>query len=240
MLELVDLAKHWPDGEGGVVRALDGVSLTLGPGELLAVHGPSGSGKTTLLQVIAALLAPDRGKVLVGGRDVTALDADAAAAYRLREVGYVTQFPELLPGVTALEQAATKLYGQGRRPREARAAVRPLLERLGLGGRLRHRPEQLSGGERQRVAIARALATEPRLVLADEPTGALDADRSRSVLQLLRELCDERQVAMVLVTHDPLAASYADEARTLVAGRLVPFLPEGGAHLADAGWDGAR
>jgi len=240
MLELTEVVKHWPDGDGGVVRALDGVSLTLGRGELLAVHGPSGSGKTTLLQVIAGLVAPDRGRVLVDGRDVTALDPDAAAAYRLREVGYVTQFPELLPGVTALEQAATKLYGHGRRPREARAAARPLLERLGLGRRLRHRPDQLSGGERQRVAIARALVAGPKLVLADEPTGALDAGRSRAVLQLLRELCDEQQVAMVLVTHDPLAAAYADEALTLTDGRLSPFLPEGGARLADAGWDGAR
>ncbi|MBB4662029.1 ABC transporter ATP-binding protein [Conexibacter arvalis] len=223
MLTLVDVVKHYPDGDGGTIRALDGISLSVSRGELAAVHGPSGSGKTSLLQIIAGLLAPDYGEVLVAGRDITALDAADAADYRLREIGYITQTPDLMPGVSALEQAATKLYGRGRRPREARAAVRPLLERLGLDKRLRHRPEQLSGGERQRVAIARALATAPRLVLADEPTGALDAGRSREVLQLLRELCDEQQVAMVLVTHDPLAADYADTAHTLRDGALHAF-----------------
>jgi putative ABC transport system ATP-binding protein len=158
--------------------------------------------------------------VFVGRRDISALSERECSQYRLRELGFVRQSINLSPGVSALDNAALKLLGADLSPREAHRRVSPLLEQLGLGERLRHRAEQLSMGERQRVMIARALSTEPELVLADEPTGSLDSRRSREVLELLRSVCHERRVAMLLVTHDPQAAGYADRVHTLRDGRL--------------------
>ena len=223
MLELRDLVKHYTVGEGELVRAVDGVSMSIAAGELVSLYGPSGSGKTTLLMLIAALLRPDSGSVLVDGREVSALSDDDGARYRLRELGYVDQSLQLLPGARAIENAAVKLWMTDARDAERR--VKPLLERLGLGERLRHRSEQLSMGERQRVMIARALSTEPKLVLADEPTGNLDTRRGREVLELLRELCHERDVAILLVTHDPQAAAVADRTYALHDGQLVDYEP---------------
>lgn len=220
MLELRDLVKHYRLGEDEPVRAVDGVSMSVGAGELVALYGPSGSGKTTLLMLIAALLRPDSGKVLVGEREISALSEQQAARYRLQELGFVRQAINLIPGVSALDNAALKLLGAGLSPREAHRRVGPMLEQLGLGERLRHRSEQLSMGERQRVMIARALSTEPQLVLADEPTGSLDSRRSRELLELLIEICRAREVAVVLVTHDPQAAGYADRVHSLQDGRL--------------------
>jgi putative ABC transport system ATP-binding protein len=223
VLELRDLVKHYTVGEGELVRAVDGVSMSIAAGELVSLYGPSGSGKTTLLMLIAALLRPDSGSVLVDGREVSALSDDDGARYRLRELGYVDQSLQLLPGARAIENAAVKLWMTDARDAERR--VKPLLERLGLGERLRHRSEQLSMGERQRVMIARALSTEPKLVLADEPTGNLDTRRGREVLELLRELCHERDVAILLVTHDPQAAAVADRTYALHDGQLVDYEP---------------
>jgi putative ABC transport system ATP-binding protein len=225
VLELRELVKHYHLGDSEPVRAVDGVSLSIAAGELVALYGPSGSGKTTLLMLIAALMRPDSGAVLVDGREVSALSDDDGARYRLHELGYVDQSLELLAGARVIENAAVKLWMTDARGAERR--VKPLLERLGLGERLRHRPEQLSMGERQRVMIARALSTDPKLVLADEPTGNLDTSRGREVLGLLRELCHERQVAILLVTHDPQAASFADRAHALRDGRLVEYEPDG-------------
>jgi putative ABC transport system ATP-binding protein len=224
VLELRELVKHYHVGEGEAVRAVDGVSLSIGAGELVALYGPSGSGKTTLLMLIAALLAPDRGAVFVDGREVSALSQNEAARYRLRELGYIDQSLQLLAGARVIENAAMKLWMSD--PRGAERRVKPLLERLGLGERLRHRPDQLSMGERQRVMIARALSTDPKLLLADEPTGSLDTRRGREVLGLLRELCHERGMAVLLVTHDPQAAAFADSAHALRDGRLVEYEPE--------------
>ncbi|HWX44441.1 MAG TPA: ABC transporter ATP-binding protein [Solirubrobacteraceae bacterium] len=226
MLELRDLVKHYRVGEDEPVRAVDGVSLSVGAGELVALYGPSGSGKTTLLMLIAALLRPDGGKVLVGERDISALSEEESARYRLLELGFVRQTLHLIPGVSALDNAALKLLGTDLTPRQARRRVSPLLEELGLGERLRHRPEQLSMGERQRVMIARALSTEPKLVLADEPTGSLDSRRSREVLELFTGICRERRMAVVIVTHDPQAAGYADSVHALRDGRLVEDEPQ--------------
>jgi putative ABC transport system ATP-binding protein len=220
MLELRELVKHYPLGGGDVVRAVDGVSLSVAPGEMLALYGPSGSGKTTLLLMVAALLAPTAGSVHVNGRDVSSLSEREASHYRLAEMGFIRQNFDLLPGVSTIDNAVLKLL-KNVRWRDAHARVKPLLERLGLGERLDHSSETLSMGERQRVMIARALSTEPQLLLADEPTGSLDSRRSREVLALLRELCRERQVAVVLVSHDPLAAEYADRVLTLSDGRLT-------------------
>ncbi|HKH79781.1 MAG TPA: ABC transporter ATP-binding protein [Solirubrobacteraceae bacterium] len=227
MLELRDLVKHYPAVGGEPVRAVDGVSLSVSPGEMVALYGPSGSGKTTLLLMVAALLEPTSGAVLVNGRDVSSLSEQEASHYRLSELGFVRQNFDLLPGVSAIDNAVLKLL-KNVRWREAHRRIRPLLERLGLGERLEHRAEMLSMGERQRVMIARALSTEPRLLLADEPTGSLDSQRSREVLELLRELCHEREVAIVLVSHDPLAATYADRVLALRDGQLIDYDPEQG------------
>jgi putative ABC transport system ATP-binding protein len=200
--------------------------MQIDAGELVALYGPSGSGKTTLLTIVAALIPPDSGSVIVDGSDVTALAAGAAARYRRLVLGYVGQSLELLPGVPAIDNAALKLFDLRIGVREAHRRVTPLMERLGLGTRLANRPDELSAGERQRVLIARALATHPRLVLADEPTGSLDTQRSHEVLTLLTEVCSEQQVAMLLVTHDPLAASFAVRTHALQDGRLVPYEPD--------------
>jgi putative ABC transport system ATP-binding protein len=226
MLELRGLIKHYRLGEDEPVRAVDGVAMSVAAGELVTVYGPSGSGKTTLLMLIAALLRPDSGEVFVGGREISALSEQESARYRLRELGFVRQTISLMPGVSALDNAALKLLGTDLSPREAHRRVTPLLEQLGLGERLRHRAEQLSMGERQRVMIARALSTEPKLVLADEPTGSLDSRRSREVLELLTDICRERKVATVLVTHDPQAATYADRVHSLRDGRFSECGPE--------------
>jgi putative ABC transport system ATP-binding protein len=222
MLQLRELAKHYPAIGGEPVRAVDGVSLEVEPGELVALYGPSGSGKTTLLLMIATLLEPTSGSVVIGGRDVSSLTEREASNFRLSELGFIRQNFDLLPGVSALDNAILKLLAS-KRWREARREVTPLLERLGLGERLRHRAETLSMGERQRVMIARALSTRPRLLLADEPTGSLDTARGREVLELLRELCRERNVAIVLVSHDPMAATYADRVLALRDGRLAEY-----------------
>ncbi len=218
-LELRELVRHYVSGSE-VVRAVDGVSLTVAPGELLALYGPSGSGKTSLLLLTAGLLTPDRGSVWFGGREVTALPAGEGARYRRREVGFVFQSFHLMAGASALDNAALKLLGDGWTLREARRAARPWLERVGLGEREDHTPAQLSMGERQRVAIARALVAEPRLLLADEPTGSLDSKRSRDVLGLLRDICHERGIPGLLVTHDPQARAFADRVHTLRDGHL--------------------
>jgi putative ABC transport system ATP-binding protein len=222
MLELRDLVKHYEAVGGEPVRAVDGVSLNVSAGELVALYGPSGSGKTTLLLMVAALLEPTAGAVLIGGRDVASLSEREASHFRLSELGFIRQNFDLLPGVTAIDNAVLKLL-KSMRWREAHREVEPLLQRLGLGERLNHRSEMLSMGERQRVMIARALSTKPRLLLADEPTGSLDTQRSREVLKLLRDLCQEHQVAAVLVSHDPLAAGYADRVLSLRDGKLSDY-----------------
>jgi putative ABC transport system ATP-binding protein len=226
MLELRDLVKHYPAGGGDVVRALDGVSMSIASGELVALYGPSGSGKTTLLSIVAALIPPDGGSVTVAGREVSGLSPRDAARYRRLELGYVGQALDLLPGVPAIDNAALKLFDMRIGVREAHRRVAPLMERLGLGNRLQSRPDQMSAGERQRVLVARALATEPSIVLADEPTGSLDTERSREVLALLTEVCHERGVAMLLVTHDPQAAAYAQRTHALRDGCLVAYEPD--------------
>jgi putative ABC transport system ATP-binding protein len=219
MLELRELVKHYPAVGGEPVRAVDGVSLHVAAGEMVALYGPSGSGKTTLLLMIAMLLQPTAGTVAIGGRDVSSLSEREASDFRLTELGFIRQNFDLLPGVSTLDNTVLKLLGR-MRWRDAQREVTPLLERLGLGERLRHRAETLSMGERQRVMIARALSTQPRLLLADEPTGSLDSKRGREVLELLRELCRERGVATVLVSHDPVAANYADRVFALRDGQL--------------------
>jgi putative ABC transport system ATP-binding protein len=231
VLELRDLVKHYPAVGGEPVRAVDGVSLKVAPGEMVALYGPSGSGKTTLLLMVATLLEPTSGSVVIGGREVASLSEREASRFRLAELGFIRQNFDLLPGVTAIDNAVLKLL-KTMRWRDAHREIAPLLERLGLGERLAHRAETLSMGERQRVMIARALSTGPSLLLADEPTGSLDTQRGREVLELLQGLCRERQVAVVLVSHDPTAARYADRVYSLRDGRLGDYEPDRGDALA--------
>jgi putative ABC transport system ATP-binding protein len=224
MLELKLVVKHYRTAEEEV-RAVDGVNLRVGAGEMVALHGPSGSGKTTLLLLIAALLAPDHGTVRFDGVDLASLSESKACEYQLRDVGFVYQRFRLMPRVSAVDNASRKLLLGGVGMREARARAIPWLERVGLGDRLERAPEKLSGGERQRVAIARALAAEPRLILADEPTGNLDSARSREIMELLRSIAHERQAAVLLVTHDVEAAAVADRRCTLRDGKLTDGYP---------------
>lgn len=228
MLELREVVKRFPVGDAEPVRAVDGVSLSVAAGELVALYGPSGSGKSTLLLLAAAVMRPDSGVVLLDQARVSSFSPSEAAEYRMNTVGFVRQSLDLLPGASALDNAAIKLLGRRAAVREAHRQVAPLLDRLGLGERLNHRAEELSMGERQRVMIARALSTEPRLLLADEPTGSLDSERGQEVLSLLRELCRERGIAVLLVTHDPRAATFADRVLTLRDGMLDDTVPATG------------
>ena len=186
MLDIRRLVKHYSVPGGEPVRAVDDVSLSVARGELVALYGPSGSGKTTLLKLIAAVMAPDSGEVIVAGRDIAHLTDREAARYRLREVGFVLQTFHMIAGLSAIDNASLKLVGTGMRVRDAHQRMTPLLMRLGLDERAEHRVATLSMGERQRVAIAKALSTDPGLLLADEPTGNLDTRRGYEVLTLLR------------------------------------------------------
>ncbi len=218
-LELRKVVKQYSIG-GECVRAVDGISLTVTTGEFVALYGPSGSGKTTVLLLAAALIAAEEGTVLFDGRDVGQMSERARAQYRGRDVGFVFQSFYLMPRTSALDNATIKLIGEGYTLAEARQKARPWLERLGLGDRIEHTSEQLSMGERQRVAIARALVNEPRLLLADEPTGNLDSVRSRETLALMRDICHERNIPGLLVTHDPSARGLVDRACALRDGHL--------------------
>ncbi|HEX3520225.1 MAG TPA: ABC transporter ATP-binding protein [Solirubrobacteraceae bacterium] len=226
MLELEDVVKHYSGPGGEKIRAVDGVTLTLGAGEIVALQGPSGSGKSTLLMLVAALMALDAGRIYFEGTDLASLSSRATTSYQREQIGFVYQSFHLMPGVPAVENAAIKLLADRVSLRAARRAAVPWLERVGLGGRLDHAPDQLSGGERQRVAIARALVSEPRLILADEPTGNLDTKRSAEILSLLAGICAERQASMLLVTHDPQAASIADRVYVLRDGKLAVAVPD--------------
>jgi putative ABC transport system ATP-binding protein len=220
LLELHEVVKHYR-AAGDPVRAIDGVSLDLEQGELIALHGPSGSGKTTLLLLAAALLRPDAGTIRFDGNNLTRLSEGEACEYLHRDVGFVHQGPQLMPRVSALENTAMKLILGGLGMREAQARALPWLRRVGLEDSCQRTPEQLSAGERQRVAIARALAGKPRLVLADEPTGNLDSARSLEIVSLLASVAHEGGAAVLLVTHDVEAAGVADRFCTLRDGKLL-------------------
>lgn len=205
-----------------MVRAVDGVSLTVAPGELIALFGPSGSGKSTLLMLAAGLLAPDSGIIRFGERDVASWSDRELTDYQRHDVGFIYQSAHLMSGVPAVENAAIKLLADRVPLRRACRMSVPWLERVGLDRRLHHTPEQLSGGERQRVAIARALVNGPRLILADEPTGNLDTRRGGEILALLAELGREQKAAIILATHDLQAAEITDRLYTLRDGKLLP------------------
>jgi putative ABC transport system ATP-binding protein len=217
-LQVTDLTRTYGEG-AGAVQALDGVDLAFARGTFTAVMGPSGSGKSTFLTCAAGLEPPTSGRVLVDGQDVTDWDEEARTRLRRERIGFVFQGFHLLSYLTAEQNVGLPLRLAGRRPDRAR--VRGLLDRVGLGERAGHLPGALSGGQQQRVAIARALVAQPAVVLADEPTGALDSTTAREVLGLLRSSVDELRQTVVMVTHDPVAASYADRVVFLVDGRIA-------------------
>ncbi|MEV6002721.1 ABC transporter ATP-binding protein [Streptomyces griseomycini] len=217
-LRLVKVTKSYGTADSAVT-ALDGVTLGLGRGTFTAVMGPSGSGKSTLLQCAAGLDRPDSGIVRVDGTELTGGSEAELTKFRRGRIGFVFQQYNLLETLTVVQNTVLPLKLAGRRVDRAR--VRETLAAVGLGDRLGHRPDQLSGGQRQRVAIARALVTEPRVIFADEPTGALDTRSAREVLALLRQAVRVHGRTVVMVTHDPVAASYADSVLFLADGRLA-------------------
>jgi lipoprotein-releasing system ATP-binding protein len=228
LLELEAVSKHYaapPDGR--LLRVLRDVSLGLEIGRSVAIVGPSGSGKSTLLSIAAVLERPSAGVVRLAGRDVTGLSDRELAQVRARELGLVFQFHHLLPQCTALENCLlpTLAAGTGLSRGDSEKRAQRLLERVGLGARLQHRPGELSGGECQRVAVARALINRPALLLADEPTGALDGDSAAELADLLVEINREERVALVVVTHSQEVACRMDTVQLLAQGRLSAWRP---------------
>jgi len=209
-------------GKGSTaVKALDGVDLSVEPGEFVAVMGPSGCGKSTLLHLVGGLDRPTEGKVLLENRDLAGLSDQELTEFRRRRIGFIFQFFNLIPVLKAVENAALPLILDGMKPSEAEARAADWLTRVGLGDRTGAKPHELSGGQQQRVAIARALASDPSLVLADEPTGNLDSRSSDDLAQVLRQIADHWDRTVVVATHDPRMAAHADRILFLKDGRIV-------------------
>ncbi len=220
VIETLGLSKVYPGSVGGV-PVLSGVDLTVEYGEVVALRGPSGSGKSTLLNILGCLDRPSRGRYVLGGSDVSALTREEQAWVRLHYIGFVFQSFHLLAHATALENVTLPLHYAGVPRARAEHTACDLLARVGLSHRSGHFPAQLSGGEKQRVAIARALTGRPPLLLADEPTGALDTKTGADIMRLLLELHAERGTSIILVTHDPTVADYADRQIFLRDGKVV-------------------
>lgn len=215
-IAVIDVTKTF---DHGLVRALDGISLSVGRGEWVALSGPSGCGKSTLLHLIAALDRPTSGRILVNGNNVGSLsDADR---YRRLEIGMIFQLHNLLPNLNARQNIEVAMFGNGRPHANQRQRARELLAAVGIDRREKVKPPALSGGERQRLAIARALANEPGILLADEPTGSLDSESAASILELLDALRQERELSLLLVTHDADVAKAADRVVHIRDGRVV-------------------
>ncbi|MFB3064710.1 MAG: lipoprotein-releasing ABC transporter ATP-binding protein LolD [Gammaproteobacteria bacterium] len=225
VLECRGLVKNFRQGDK-TVEVLRGIDFTVAAGETVAIVGASGSGKTTLLQLLGGLDAPSSGTVSIAGRNMTELNDAEKGDLRNAAVGFVYQFHHLLPEFSALENVAMPLLIRRQAPDEARSTARELLQRVGLGERLDHRPGALSGGERQRAAVARALVSRPQILLADEPTGNLDGRTGERVFSLLLELNQESMTSLVLVTHDLTIARRMGRIMTLRDGRLHEGLSE--------------
>lgn len=221
-----NLSKQYQMGEV-TVDALKGVDFVVNQGEFVVIMGPSGSGKSTLLHLLGGLDMASDGEVNLAGRRLAHLSDDEVTVMRRRQVGFIFQFYNLLPTLTAAENVALPLLLDGKKLVDYEDKVRDLMKLVGLDERMDHRPDQLSGGEQQRVAIARALVTEPAIALADEPTGNLDRKAGKQVLNLLREACKVKGQTIVMVTHDPYAASFADRVVFLRDGEMVHELQNG-------------
>jgi len=210
------------DAPAGHLQILQDLGFSLREGEFLAVVGESGSGKSTMLQILGTLERPDAGEIWLGGEPIHALGVNKQAQLRNEKIGFVYQAHHLIPELTALENVALPLLVQGLRASDAKQRAHELLTRLHLQDRERHVPARLSGGEAQRVAVARALATNPRLLLADEPTGNLDERTAGEVFEVLQQLCSEEQAAVVMVTHSKGLATACERMLRLHNGRLIP------------------
>jgi lipoprotein-releasing system ATP-binding protein len=223
VLEARDVQKNFTQGPV-TLEVLRGVMFAVDAGERVAIVGASGSGKTTLLQILGGLDRPTTGQVFVGGQDIHVLSEDARGMLRNRALGFVYQFHHLLPEFSAVENVAMPLLIRRTSVAEARDRASEILERVGLGRRLDHRPYQLSGGERQRAAVARALVTEPKIILADEPTGNLDGQNAEGVFELMLELNRERGTSLVVVTHDMRLANRMERVFEIQGGLLTEQL----------------
>jgi putative ABC transport system ATP-binding protein len=219
MVEVRKVTKRY-DGKHAV-EALRGVSFRVDRGEMIATMGPSGSGKSTLLNIIGGLDRPSNGTVLIDGEDLATLDDNALTRLRRRKIGFVFQFFNLLPTLTALENVALPMHLASVPRRETAERAASLLSTVGLSGRQDHLPDELSGGEQQRVAMARALALHPPLILADEPTGNLDSRNGHEILELFKKLQHEFQTTVIMVTHDQRAASFCDRVLSMQDGQLI-------------------
>lgn len=220
LVQTINLTKVYGSGETRVT-ALDNINLQVGIGEFVAIMGPSGCGKSTLLHLIGGLDRPSSGKVLIEGVSLGELSDDKLTQLRRRKIGFVFQFFNLIPVLDAVENAALPLMLDGATPKKANDSAREWLVRVGLEKRLHNRPDQLSGGQQQRVAVARALVAEPSLVLADEPTGNLDTRSADEIAGLLRQVAEEWGRSVIMVTHDPRIAAYADRIVFLKDGSIV-------------------
>jgi lipoprotein-releasing system ATP-binding protein len=220
ILEAHDLHKSYTGGDGGAINVLGGVDLSVSPREMIAIVGASGAGKSTLLHVLGALDKPSRGYVVIGGEPINGLDEEQLAALRNRSVGFVFQFHHLLREFTALENVMMPMRIAGRDVAAARSRAEELLSRVGLSGRMHHLPSELSGGEQQRTAVARALAMDPKVVLADEPSGNLDLANAEMLHELLNEVVNDLEIGMVVVTHNRSLAARASRVLLLEGGRL--------------------
>ena len=220
VLEAHDLHKTYTGGDGGTINVLSGVDLSVSRREMIAIVGASGAGKSTLLHVLGALDRPSRGYVVIGGEPVNGLSEEQLAALRNRSVGFVFQFHHLLREFSALENVMMPLRIAGKDTKASRSRAEELLARVGLSGRMHHRPGELSGGEQQRTAVARALATDPRVVLADEPSGNLDLANGEMLHDLLTEVVNDLEIAMIVVTHNRALAARANRVLLLEGGRL--------------------
>jgi putative ABC transport system ATP-binding protein len=220
MLAVRDATKSYRQGDAEV-RALDGVTLDIAAGEFVAIVGPSGSGKSTLLHLLGGLDTPSSGDILIDGASITRMSDDEVTIFRRRSIGFVFQFFNLMPTLSAEENVALPLLLDGKRAREVHPRVAAALEAVKLGHRRTHRPDELSGGEMQRVAIARALVIDPKLILADEPTGNLDSATGEQILELIRAANRELGTTVVMVTHDATAAAHGSRLVTMRDGRVV-------------------
>lgn len=223
VLSVQGLTKTYVGGDGGVITVFDGVDLEVERGEMVAIVGASGAGKSTLLHLLGALDRPTAGRVLIGGRPLAGMNDDAISALRNRTVGFVFQFHHLLREFTALENVMMPLRIGGMGEERARDRALALLDRVGLAGRVHHRPSELSGGEQQRSAVARALAAHPQILLADEPSGNLDHQNSERLHDLFVQLAREMEIAVVVVTHNRAFADRADRVLQLDDGKLAPL-----------------